>query len=1117
MLKHKNIIEKLNTLQKVAMISDFFGSLPKEISDEGIPGIKKTDLQSLNAESGEYPSFKSAACSWNTELFGLMSEELAARAVENGYNIISVPDLKTVVNPYKNGLSEDSYLNGAYGKAMLRAVQSAGAAACLAQLSIDESDVEYLDAEENEAAIYDLFVKPFIYAAEDSPCDAIECSLKKVNEGYGKTNFNLFGKAVHGFLGENALTVSDFTPANINLNSLLPGNVCMNGSALALENAIGRYNQLKERVREGGASQHDLNEEIGGGFAIGEDVLDETADKLIDFLYKLKNTEPPGKIGDSSETGLKLARESAVLLKNNQNLLPLKQGVKIAVIGDGSKYIPALSRQFEIAGSALNCFNGYEDSNIEALKAAAEAEVALVFLKTNPERNSLKAGENCLNVIKALKASEKPMTAVICGNFPLDISFDGCFSAILTVPDDCKYCGEVLADILSGKVNPSGKLTQAYYDYADDYFRKIKKDCANENIRIGSFTGYRFYDSAGKNVRYPFGYGLSYTRFNYSDLEIDGNNVSFLLSNTGSYDGAEVVQIYLGYPSESRVAPKKELKAFVKVFLKAGESKKITVNLPYSSYASYDADLKTENVEKGKYKIYVCSSVRETRLSGERKMSGVRRKKTEECPGDYFIGETNVKKDCRLSAATVNGGFGKSKLLAKTLTSALPVLLFLAFAIVSYILLSFILDYVLLTGIDLSMWKWIFFRLLACIIIAAVFTALFIIYLKIQIIKAKRDGSESLRPTIAQTETLNASLEDVFDLTPQSQPRVLSEIKKEAPRYFDKELDFASLFSDLKKFLSERGILADDGDLRNFLAALATSKLLVIPRAGGKNLKHFCRAVAEYFGKELFTDDAESYTGNQDLFFKTDGNSVNRLTGFGAAVEAALEDGEHMYFSLITNLSVKHLREILSPVTDFILFGQAENPVSGLPFKLPPNLRIIAEPEYECTPELLTGSISNSSAVFTPGLDECPISDSKSLTKTIGYYQFDKLVREAREKFSLSEEVWKLFDCFENAVKKAYSYRMDNRTYVKVEKHASVILACGGGEKEALTEAIAAYMLTGLSNVAQSGAAAPKITQIYEEIFGAAVGGYFDWFYGQNATANELKENGKSVWGNDNE
>lgn len=382
-------------------------------------------------------------------------------------------------------------------------------------------------------------------------------------------------------------------------------------------------------------------------------------DDLLDAVLTLSGQEKQRTAdGFDAEKHHALARraaaESIVLLKNEENVLPLKPKTKVALIGDF-----AVEPRYQGAGSSMvnptcvdtmaSLIGGYDLQTVgvsrgylrtgkadaamkkEALDLAARADVVLycfgldeISESEGMDRNHMRVPGNQIGLLEELAKVNPQIVGIMSAGSGVEMPWHDCCRAIL----HGYLCGQAgagaMLDVLTGKGNPSGRLNETYPVRYEDTpaFRYFPSAERNSEYREGLFVGYRYYDTDGMCVQYPFGYGLSYTEFTYTDLEVDEDGAVFTLENTGSMDGAEVAQLYVGLPGGKVFRPKKELKGFRKVFLKKGEKKRIRIAFDDKTFRFWNVKTGWWETEGGEYQIMVGACVTDIRLTGTLAVAG---------------------------------------------------------------------------------------------------------------------------------------------------------------------------------------------------------------------------------------------------------------------------------------------------------------------------------------------------------------------------------------------------------------------------------------------------------------------------------------------------------------
>ncbi len=1248
MLKHSDILQKLNTLQKIAIVAS--GLKEEELAKAGLPPVHAARLDELGERLGV--RYQSALRSFNPRLIEKMTEELTAKGGQEGSKLFITPDLKTAVNPYEEGLSEDPYLNGVMGGEILKAIKSAGGASGLYRPSASEREVSFLDVRENGAAVHELLVKPFIMSVEKEACDALFADPSREGKGYYAVNRAIFNEAQSGLFGEPFIVGDGNYPAS-DAVSLLSGKVTLGGCAIPLGRAAERFEKLTEYEREGSVAHRETEEALRDGSAINSQMLDEAADAVIDFVLALQKLEvrgdntagfaadtadeiltdipaeptapapataddvppentaatdgiaPNGTADVTEETsenvaatsedtvenatsasneditsntnttfahasaesstinsasGVKpaaavAAEESIVLLKNS-GILPLKEGAKIAVLGYAYSDVSALSARYAVTGAA----KGYDHARARsdsylpaALRATNGADAVLVFLTSDAAGRELALPPNRIALLDAVKKAGKRAIAVVLGDLPVDMSFDGLVDALLLAPADGPFAGEALARIISGEANPSGKLTRTLIDGADGYFRSLRADKDGGRTRIGVFTGYRRYLTEGKKARYPFGFGLSYTRFRYSDCTINSERAEFTLTNCGSADGAEVVQLYVGVPSSSRVQPVKQLRAFQKVFLKAGESRRVTIPLTDKTFESYDPAVCSDDVEEGEYALYIGSSSQDIRLTCKLRRGGVERVALGERRADYFpdgdFGDAGeVARASRIRRQRPEAP-EKIKNARTAVLYAMPAVALVFFILVSTVILAYALDYILLSYADAMTVEWalyviavgvlalfpllgslnrkrlvrvrtvafvvtplliavcfvlggillsgnggtaedVAFRIVTCFAVGTPIAAVVAFLLERQLYKTKtgenrwdkyyfvRDGEREVTP--------DAQFEDAFSLAEEERARraeIVAESEEPAPvreavRFYDKQLTYVQMLKDLSLFLKERGLAVEDDSLKNYVAAIFSSRLVIVPKGGGAAL---ATAAAEYFGKRAYIDNAEGYERYSDMFMQwKKGGNASYPTNLSVALVMARRESAFLHTVVLRHVKKSALGSLFAPFADVLSRRREALPAAGgKELRLPPNVLVVVEVEDESAFSI-PPQIAEVAASVAPTAAECEPAARKSVMQAVGFERMEAMLTPVRDYYPLDEELWKKVDLLDEKCRAAH---IGNRLWIKLETHSAILMACGGDANYALDGAIASELSAWLSSV-WNGEADGELTATLEEIFG---------------------------------
>lgn len=660
-MKHSEIINKMTLKEKAELVSGENYWYLHEVKKAGLPKIMLTDgpngLRKQNTEkrpdgiglgnsvpSTCFPPAVTSACSWDKELLRLEGEAIAEECLAEKVSVILGPGVNIKRSPVCGRnfeyFSEDPYLSGVCATAFTNGVQSKGVGVSLKHFACNSQEAFRMIIDEiiDERAIRELYLPAFEMCVKKAKPWTVMNSYNKINGTYSSQNCWLQQKVLREEWGFDGLIVTDW---GASVDRVL-GLEC--GTDLEMPSS-GTLNTKK------------IISAIENG-ELDEEILNKAVNNIIELIEKSKPALKKSHTYDKNEhhkISRKIAEGSMVLLKNDSNLLPLKEDQKIAVIGEMAKY-----PRFQGAGTSVinptmldNAFEeflklgvnvtysrGYDrtkdvtDKEMinHAVDTAKNADVAVIFAGLTEgfeaegyDRNNIDM-PNCQNRLISEVAKVNPNTVVVlAGGSVILMPWINEVKAVLNSGLGGQASGSAVANILTGNVNPSGKTSETYpIQFSDNpTYGNYPGGPVTSEHRESVYIGYRYYDTANKNVLFPFGYGLSYTTFEYSDIKLSADRikdtdtvtVSFKIKNTGSVDGAEIAQIYVADKKSTIFRPVKELRAFEKVFLKSNEEKEITVSLSKRAFAFWNININDWFVENGEFDILVGASSRDIKLS----------------------------------------------------------------------------------------------------------------------------------------------------------------------------------------------------------------------------------------------------------------------------------------------------------------------------------------------------------------------------------------------------------------------------------------------------------------------------------------------------------------------
>lgn len=626
--------------------------IPSLFLSDGPTGLRKqageSDHLGLNESipSTCFPTAATIANSWDTNLAYQLGSYLGDEALEQEVDVILGPGLNIKRSPLCGRnfeyFSEDPYLSGKMAAGYINGIQSRGVGACPKHLAVNNQELRRMsnDSIVDERTFREIYLTGFEIAVKEGKPKAIMSSYNKINGTYANEDKKLLRNILRHDWGFNGFVVSDWGGSNDHVKGV------ENGSHL-------------EMPSTGNAGAYELYQAVKNG-NLSEEVLDERVEEFLAVVERISE-EKTGLQSISTEKerhqfAMEAAAQSMVLLKNEQDVLPLSAKEKVAVIGDFAQ-----TPRYQGAGSSLvnpthletileqiqeyplevvGYARGYQRNHLideqliaEAKSAAEKSNVILLFMGLTEiseveglDRSHMNLPENQEVLLNELVQLGKRIVVVLSGGSVVELPWEEHVDAILHGYLGGQASASAMLEVLCGRINPSGKLNEtypiSYSDVLNIHFYPGKEKTSE--YREGLFVGYRYYDSTNQQVRYPFGFGLSYTQFDLTDFTISEDGISCVVKNVGERAGAEVVQLYVGKKESNIYRAKKELKGFVKVFLNPGEQKKITISFDEYTFRTYHVESQEWKIEEGSYQIYLGTSIRDIFFESEIKKDGER-------------------------------------------------------------------------------------------------------------------------------------------------------------------------------------------------------------------------------------------------------------------------------------------------------------------------------------------------------------------------------------------------------------------------------------------------------------------------------------------------------------
>ncbi|MFP4017116.1 MAG: beta-glucosidase [Halanaerobiales bacterium] len=659
----KQIISGMTLKEKAEICSGEGWWYTKEFKEHGIPAIMMTDgphgLRKQRDDASDdhlgindsieaicFPALSALASSWDRDLINKMGRALGEECQAENVSILLGPGANIKRSPLCGRnfeyLSEDPYLASEMATDYIKGVQSQGVGTSLKHYTANNQEHRRMStsAEVDERTLRELYLSAFEKPVKEAQPWTVMCAYNRVNGEYCSEHKYLLSDILKEEWGHQGFVVSDWGAVNDRAAGIEAG--------LELEMPSSHGDGTKRII-----------EAIEGG-ELSEKALDKAVSRILNIIFKaIENNKENASYDKKAHHRLarSIASECMVLLKNEDNILPLAKEGSIAVLGSfakkpryqggGSSHInptqvdnayQEMEKVLEDSGQLIYT-EGYhldKDENDdllinEAVKAAKESDITIIFAglpdryeSEGYDRTTLAIPPNQKYLIERVAEEQENIIVVLSNGSPIEMPWLDKVKGVLEGYLGGQASGGAVADILFGEVNPSGKLAETFPVKLSDNPSYLNFPGEGDKVeyREGIFVGYRYYDSKDIKPLFPFGYGLSYTEFEYSDLSVSKKGitdqeeltVTLKVKNTGKCKGKEIVQLYVRDIESSVIKADKELKGFAKVDLEPGEEKIVNFTLDKRSFAYYNTDIKDWYVESGEYQILIGSSSRDIRL-----------------------------------------------------------------------------------------------------------------------------------------------------------------------------------------------------------------------------------------------------------------------------------------------------------------------------------------------------------------------------------------------------------------------------------------------------------------------------------------------------------------------
>lgn len=1151
MLKHQKLIEKMTLDEKIALLNSVSEDSTEKQKRFGIPSAvfagkgcgvcAPADDEGVVAPATCFPEPSAIARSWDLEVGSKVAYCMGKEAAALGVNAICAPDANVVSDPESDKnyarFSEDPYLAGKMTAAYVRAIQKNGVAACLEAPELDEEKTAWVD----ERALREVYLQPYEMAVKEGGVKALRVSKNRINGESLSSSKHILRGIIRGEWQYEGIVVSEDKPTGNNVEALIGGNdlalgvATLSNISVELSRACKKYELYQKGLADGSIRRSDYEKALDSGTVLEPEVLDAAVDRVIEFIRTTKLNAPDDrdvsysaypfrhKVVFGERAHARVAQEaaeaSAVLLKNTAGALPIANDTPVAFMGEiikrpfsqgepsdkmvatgGESTIMSVGKtQMNVVGCAQGYGSGESEQGRQALldeacALATGAEVVVIYVGTD-ENNKPQKTENGyalpadqIALIEAVHGLGKKIVAVLVGSETVDMSWDAMCDAVLLAGSLGQSGTKAVLRLLSGEVSPSGKLTQTIASIPAT--SKVSEDGADVEFRASVFGGYRYCEKTGVNVRYPFGFGLSYSEFKYSDMTVESDGVSFTLENIGTCGAAEVAQMYIG-KSESLVPrAAKELKGFAKVFLNAGESCRVKIPFDSKTFRFYNVKTRRWEIEGGEYSVYVCSDSATVKLESTLSIDGTSAEgiyKKEEL-NSYFDGDISAAGSAEFAAlynnSVRNGKFyslAKRKKSPAKLIGFIPVVfaaavdVILALSIFAPIIFKDL--YYVLSDEEK------FLGVLGMGLLSAAAAAFCVLFWR-GVNKKQRIESGDIAlsqwnadlyvPDLKYPEDwkdINVRIDDVEEAITVEEEEDDGIAKDRENAMF---VPFDIICKEYCEYAKLRGVVVTPADARQLIAAFSASRMVFIKNADPIAAKTAVTVLGEFLQMRCYSATVgENINTLEELLMPS---STSDLL---SAIVDSRTASKAFYMSVLCNVRPENMNNYFAEFIPFI-----SNPQRKCELELGASLVEVADGEktakVELTPNMWFTAILAADAKFadidaqisrnaicivtsvSPAANGEVLSAEAAQKSANTYYatvfEWSHRVDNLKEEFYLEENHWRAIDEIERFIASRAPFGISNKLINRIERFTAVYLAMGG-EDDCLDRAVAAAVI----------------------------------------------------------
>ena len=1011
---NKEIIKTLSLDQKCSIICN----LIKTNNELSFSFSKLTNI------SYNLPRISSLATAWNKNLLEQYGQHIGYLAKKDNNELFFVDENLYSNNKKTPMLSEDYFLSGnllaSYIKGLEKNINT-----IVDGLYLNDN-LPFVDKEINERVIIENFYRQVEFIIKNgNPTYLLDAS----NEG-NKELSALFSKHLRTYVKFNKLInkkfdINDF----INFKEL-----GLNGSIDALMTLFTNYQEAKNQLENQKITQEEFSLLEKDNKIINPEILDSILEKLIDLKDSI-NSKINTPVENDKETIEKLKDESVVLLKNEQLCLPL-QGVGTGyIILDNAHSSFTLNdvKEFNKNIPNVKLIYGYNSSK----KDDKQFSKSLISKVKKASFVVLPLYDSCNNsnielLTKLMKTKAK--IVCVCDKNLMNFNFDQYCNAI--IQQELKTLEDIyrLIKVLTGKINPSGKLTHSI-PYDIEKYNRI-------NRKIGPFIGYKYSDSSNYPLAYPFGYGLSYTTFKLQNMVVSENTVSVDITNTGKYPGYEVLQVYIGKVESKLLKPKKELKGFTKVYLEAGETKNVVIDLDDTSFSYFNIETNKYEIENGDYIVYLGNSSVNTILDCKvKKESSVTPPVESFNINDYIVKTTNIVQQ----KYSLKEKKKKIKVDSKKVKRSWLLLIFFNLIFLSLFFLENFIHLLTIYG-------------------------LVNIFLIINLIAAGKKRKQEIKLKQKQLEENLQEDVDFEMLFYENNKGTIASKKVDTPQivkkeietedilhYYNDEYSIEHVASDLTIYCEERGISLQKEQARLILSSMASSKILLINSDNLELVNKFVPIISEFFSNKVESVPYSESLKETNLFYYKDENDHYYKSEIYKGIKYAYNNHHAISLVSVHNVNLDQVNEMMDEHIDNVKGIETVTVSSNLKvnnnieqIELPKNVWYFIFLNENSNINLMSQKLALNSILINLSLKECKESSIQTEVNSLNNYQFEKIINDSKLLYNVSENQFKKFDLLEEYVSKKVKFSIGNKLNVAMERFFTIYLNLEGEELDAI-------------------------------------------------------------------